>query len=66
MKTRCEWCGTEDVHTTLSDDGDNCCCDCINKANDNAKPIKSNGDIFIDYSNKQDVEEYEKLIKEKK
>ena len=25
-----------------------------------------NGDIFIDYSNKQDVEEYEKLIKEKK
>ena len=24
------------------------------------------GDIFIDYSNKQDVEEYEKLIKEKK
>ena len=25
-----------------------------------------NGDIFIDYSNKQYVEEYEKLIKENK
>ncbi len=45
MKTRCEWCGTEDVNTKLSDDGDNCCSDCINDANDNAKPIKSNGDI---------------------
>ena len=45
MKTRCEWCGTEDVHTTLSDDGDNCCGGCICDANDNAKPIKESNDI---------------------
>ena len=46
MKTkRCEWCGDEDVYTKLSDDGDNCCSDCINDANDNAKPIKTNSDI---------------------
>ena len=44
---RCDWCGKEsyDLKLYCSDDGDNCCSDCINEANDNAKPIKSNGDI---------------------
>ena len=44
---RCDWCGKEshDLKLYCSDDGDNCCNACINKANENAKPIKENNDI---------------------
>ena len=43
----CDWCGIDikKGHNNISDDGDNCCSNCIHKANENAKPIKENNDI---------------------
>ena len=58
MKTkRCEWCGKEsyDLKLYYSDDGDFCCRGCIDKANDNAKPIKTNSDI--DYLSNNELRE---------
>ena len=49
----CQWCGAEDVNITLSNDGDDCCDKCINKANESAKPIKVNSDI--DYLNREEL-----------
>ena len=43
----CDWCGDKisKGKNNISDDGDNCCNACIKKANDNAKPVKTNSDI---------------------
>ena len=43
----CDWCGDEisKGKNQISVQGDNCCCDCINHANNEGKACKTNSDI---------------------